>query len=90
MSRSYKKAIIKDVGFCKKIYWKTHRRIINSIISSTNISDLDEIVLPHPREIINDYSYSDYKIDYEYNKAFGYFWYNGNKNSIKKEIYRRK
>lgn len=57
MSRSRKKPIYKDVGSEKKIYWRKIRRVVNSAIKN------GKEILPIPKEIINDYNYSDYKFD---------------------------
>lgn len=56
MSRSYKKTpIYKDKGL-KKIYYKTVRsRQKNEIRSGVHPQDVS-----NPKEIINDYNYSDY------------------------------
>lgn len=88
MSRSYKKAIVKDNG-SKDIYWKTIRRVVKNTIkkfSNTkyyeenielNYSEPDvfvkdekelEDMIKQPKEIINDYNYSDYTIDFEHKK----------------------
>ena len=77
MSRSYKKAIIKDKGL-KDIYWKTIRRRIKQAVNKMLLTNPDEVLLPDPKEIINDYDYSDYTIDYEHTRSLNYFWYNGN------------
>ena len=87
MSRSYKKAIIKDKGF-KDIYHKICRRVIKQHVKKFIKNDSDSIILPDEKEIVNDYDYSDYKIDYEYNIKSGYCWYNG-KNSDNSK-YKRK
>lgn len=92
MSRSYKKAIVKDNG-SKDIYWKTIRRVVKYTIKKfTNAKyykdnielnyaepdvfgwddykDEKELhnMIKQPREIIDDYNYSDYTIDFEYKK----------------------
>lgn len=59
MSRSSKKAIHKDVGFMKKDYWKTVRRVQKQALNSGKD-------IPNPRSIVNDYDYSDYTFDFEY------------------------
>lgn len=78
MSRSYKKAIVKDRGL-KDYYWKKIRRVTKQIVKSLSIDNSDDILLPHPKEVMNDYDYSDYKIDYEYERGSSYFWYNDKK-----------
>lgn len=80
MSRSTKLAIVKDKGL-KKLYWKIVRRRINQTVKRFLKEDPDDIVLPHPRECINDYDYSDYTIDYEFDRSSGYFWYNNKQGS---------
>lgn len=80
MSRSYKLAILKDKGL-KNYYWKKVRRVTNQIVKSITLENADEVLLPDPKEIMNDYDYSDYKIDYQFNKSFSYFWYNNKKET---------
>ena len=60
MSKSRKKPIRKDKGFEKSIYWRKIRRIIKRAIK------LGKEVLPHPKEIINDYNYCDWIFDYRF------------------------
>lgn len=74
MSRSYKKAIYKDKGL-KDIYWKSIRRTTNQKVKELLKNEIDEVFLPDPKSLINDYNYCDYTIDYEYNRSFSYFWY---------------
>ena len=65
MSKSYKKPIIKDRprNFKKStIYWRTIRRINNNKIQSFK-NNLEELLLPKEKSIINDYDYSDYTFD---------------------------
>lgn len=85
MSRSYKKAIVKDRGL-KKLYWKIVRRVINERVKKYLNTDPDDVEIPNPKEIMNDYNYSDYTIDYHHDKSWGYFWYNGKKDDNKKWI----
>ena len=62
MSRSYKKAIIKDRprNYKKSSkYWRTVRRCQKQAVNA--FKDI-----PEPKTIVNDYDYSDYKFDYEY------------------------
>jgi hypothetical protein len=80
MSRSYKKAIVKDKGL-KNVYWRKVRRKINEVVKKFLTSNSEDILLPLPREIMNDYDYSDYTIDYHHNKTPSYFWYNGKKQT---------
>ena len=79
MSRSYKLAISKDKGL-KDFYWKKVRHVTNQAIKQLNI-DSDDNLLPHPKEIMNDYDYSDYTIDYEFDRSSSYFWYNDKKRT---------
>lgn len=72
MSDSHKKAIIKDRIRNKNpasAYWKPIRRV-NKQIMHKFLEDIDdEDAYPktkNPKEVINDYDYSDYKVDYEY------------------------
>ena len=65
MSRSYKQAVIKDSprNFKKsQIYWRTIRRVINYTIRKFR-NNLDEMILPKEKSIVNDYDYSDYTSD---------------------------
>lgn len=76
MSRSRKKAILKDKPKNQKrtsFYWRIVRSAIKNVIRSCkNYEDLE---IPDPKTIVNDYDYCDYKIDYEYDRSSGYFWY---------------
>jgi hypothetical protein len=40
------------------------RRVINDKVRQIFSDPKGEIDLPEPKEIVNDYDYSDYKIDY--------------------------
>lgn len=65
MSRSTRKAIIKDRPRNNKkstLYWRKIRRIINSKVRN----NIDDNVIPVPKEIVNDYDYCDYIMDYEH------------------------
>lgn len=67
MSRSRRKPIIKDRPRNAKkssLYWRVVRRVINDKVRQMFIYPEKEIDLPEPKEIVNDYDYSDYKIDY--------------------------
>ena len=58
MSRSKKKAIYKDRGL--RSYWKYVRREINNAVRSIiHLIDKEDYSIPDPKEIINDYDYSD-------------------------------
>jgi hypothetical protein len=59
MSNSYKKIpISKITGYLRKDYWKIIRRKIKSKLQDTG--DYEELQLPEPQEICNDYDYIDY------------------------------
>jgi hypothetical protein len=79
MSRSYKLAIKKDRGL-KSYYWKKIRRITKQIVKSLSFDNADDIYIPNPKEVMNDYDYCDYVIDYEYDRSSSYFWYNDKKH----------
>ena len=76
MGKSYRKAIIKEHPRNFKAstpYNRKVRRINNQITRDfypefDNMDDTTEIeiVLKNPKEIYNDYDYSDYKFDYEH------------------------
>jgi len=69
MSRSRKKPVIKDSPRNEKKgakYWRAVRRVTNEKVKYLNGS-LDDEVLPIPREIVNDYDYSDYRWDLRFN-----------------------
>lgn len=53
MSRSYKKPVIRDRG-CKSIYWRRVR-------SRNNQEVRTEKEISNPKELVNDYDYSDYR-----------------------------
>lgn len=60
MSRSKRKPYIKDKPRNHKrttLYWSRIRSVIKNKLRSSNLED---VVLPNPREIINDYDYCDY------------------------------
>lgn len=62
MSRSYRKAIIKDKPRNYKntsLYWRVVRRVQKMFWKQGK-------EVPDPKTIVNDYDYSDYKFDYEY------------------------
>lgn len=67
MSRSRRKPIVKDRPRNEKkssLYWRIVRRVINGKVRQISKTDEDETNLPEPREIVNDYDYCDYIIDY--------------------------
>ena len=61
MSRSQKKPIIKDKGY-KKIYHRICKRNVRNYLNSHK-DDLENIIIPNFKSIVNDYDYCDYKID---------------------------
>jgi hypothetical protein len=65
MSRSRKLPIYKDKGW-KKYYWKNTRSSIKNSLRSQLYNDLDYLELPNPKTIINDYTYSDYTMDFKH------------------------
>lgn len=65
MSRSKKKPVIKDCprNYKKSSnYWRTIRRVTKDKIRYLQ-EDLENEVIQDPKEIINDYDYSDYRFD---------------------------
>jgi hypothetical protein len=65
MSRSRRKPVAKQYRRNEKKgtrYWRTVRRVTNEKIKYLR-EDMDDNVLPIPKEIINDYDYSDYTFD---------------------------
>jgi hypothetical protein len=65
MSRSKRQPIVKDRPRNKKkssLYWRTVRRVVNDNVRKLKYDDEHE--LPQPQEIVNDYDYCDYVIDY--------------------------
>lgn len=66
MSRSKKEPIIKEAPRNHKKsteYWRKVRRVINQSVRKLFFKDEDEVVIPNPKEIVNDYDYSDYTLD---------------------------
>lgn len=65
MSRSRRKAIYKDKGL--RPYWRFVRGGINQAVRSIlRLQDKEDYHIPEPKELIDDYRYSDYKIDCEH------------------------
>jgi hypothetical protein len=62
MSRSNKKPIVKDKGL-KDIYWRKIRSKINQLVRGFK-NDPENDDVPNPKSLMNDYSYSDYTIDF--------------------------
>lgn len=84
MGKSKKKAIVKDVGHMKDIYWQIHRRTNKQILKNAVEIGAEEVEFLQPKELINDYDYVDIIWDFEYN----YQCTDSNITTIKK--YRRK
>lgn len=67
MSRSRKKPIIKDAPRNYKkstLYWRRIRSVVNQKVRGFINGQREDDTLPIPKEIVNDYDYCDYKIDY--------------------------
>lgn len=95
MSRSRKKAIYKDSWKGRtSFYWKTIRRKHNQLISQFYKKDrfgyweFDDS-LPDPKTIVNDYDYSDYTVNHEYNYNITDWWAREDKEK-QKTLLRRK
>ena len=65
MGKSKKKAIVKDVGHMKDIYWQIHRRINKQILKNAVENGAEEIEFLQPKELVNDYDYVDLIWDFE-------------------------
>lgn len=64
MSKSYKKPIYKDKGWAKDIYHKKLRVNVNQALrEAAKSGDVEDLILPEAREVVNDYEYSDYTWD---------------------------
>lgn len=79
MSRSYRRAIIKDKPknykisqFANRIIRRVQKGYVRNI---TNLSDMEDYIIPNHHEIFNDYDYCDYIFTPEY-------WYS-NKDGLK-------
>lgn len=62
MSRSKKKPIYKTGPKNHNraaIYWRTVRRVINTKVRYYQ-EEVDNVILPVPQEVVNDYDYIDY------------------------------
>ena len=76
MSRSKKKPIYKDKGN-KKDYWKTVRRVTKHALRNGDEN------LPDPKEIVNDYEYCDFIIDFRFHR--GRLWFRENKEKASRK-----
>lgn len=75
MSRSRKKAIIKDKPRnynAAAFYWRRVRAAINNAIRSCK--DLENLEVPNPKNIVNDYDYCDYIFDSEHDYSPRRWW----------------
>ena len=69
MSRSRRQPIIKDTPRNHKksaLYWRTIRRVTKQKVHILKIDP--DVSIPIPKEIVNDYNYCDYVIDFRYGK----------------------
>ena len=66
MGKSRKKSIVKDVGHRKNDYWQVHRRTNKQILKNAVENGAEEIEFLQPKELVNDYDYSDFTIDMEH------------------------
>lgn len=67
MSRSRKIPIIKDRPRNSKKstgYWRVVRRVINGKVRNIDEENADDNIIPIPKEIVNDYDYCDYIVDF--------------------------
>ena len=65
MGKSKKKAIVKDIGHMKDIYWQVHRRTNKQILKNAVEIGAEEIEFLQPKELIDDYDYVDIIWDFE-------------------------
>ena len=65
MGKSKKKAIVKDVGHMKDVYWQIHRRTNKQILKNAVENGAEEIEFLQPKELVNDYDYVDLIWDFE-------------------------
>ena len=63
MSRSHKKPVLKDKSPVA-LYWRTIRHRIKQQVNRFFKEDPDEIILSEPKELVNDYNYHDWKVDF--------------------------
>ena len=61
MGKSFKKHPVNKIkGRDKENYWRRVRGTTKNILRSKDINELEEVPLPDPKEIVNDYEYVDY------------------------------
>lgn len=84
MSRSRKKAIIKDRPRKKtNIYHKTIRSATNQVVRElAKLEEPDELEIPSPKNIINDYNYCDWIFDAEHSDGK---WAKENKTKLRRK-----
>lgn len=71
MSRSNKKAIIKDDSSKKELLRRRIRRKQNQETQQSKyLENADEFSLTSDKSIVNDYDYCDYVLDYENDRGF--------------------
>lgn len=66
MSRSKRKSIIKDRPRNDKkssLYWRVVRRVTKNKVRVISKEEDGEAIIKDPKEIVNDYDYSDYRFD---------------------------
>lgn len=67
MSKSCKKPIYKGKGWAKDIYHKKLRVNVNQALrEAAKSGDVEDLILPEAREVVNDYEYSDYTWDHRF------------------------
>lgn len=86
MSRSRKKAILKDKAD-KRQYWRTVRSATNNAIRSCK--NWEDLEIPDPRTIYNDYDYCDWVFKTEYDPWIN-IWYTHEDLIRDRKLYRRK
>jgi ribosomal protein L7/L12 len=67
MSKSFKKPIYKDNGSAKSTYHKVIRSSVNQALrEAKKLVEIEDLILPEAKELINDYDYRDYTSDYRF------------------------
>lgn len=58
MSKSFKKNPVQKIrGRQKEDYWSKVRSKTKTVLRSKHYTEIDEELLPHEKEIVNDYDY---------------------------------
>lgn len=71
MGKSFKKnAVSKIKGTKKDNYWGHVRSKTKTILRSKHYSEINEDILPDPKEIINDYDYTELTIHHDEEDKF--------------------